>query len=131
MRRDKGEMPLSPASLSTEARAVWEWMAKHAWMEGTLTEATVSDFAATCELHVEAERAKVALQRQKTGTDEWQVFSRIYLAFGRDLKEKLRAFRLAPNGLPMVPIEKKDEKPKSALEQLKDRRQSMSIVGGA
>lgn len=124
-----GQVPPAPAGLSAAARKVWARLAPLAHAEATLTGGTVADFAATCDLAVQAATAHAAVSRQKAGTPEWLACSRIYLAYARDLAVKLRAFRLAPNGLPMVKAEGQ-ARPKSALEQLKARRQAMQAVPG-
>ena len=67
------------------------------------------------------------MSRTTPGSDAWVPLSRLYLAYQRDLAVKLRAFRLAPNGLPMVKAEK-DEKPQSALEKMRAKR--LTLVGG-
>jgi hypothetical protein len=125
----EGRPPSMPTGLTAPARKVWARLAPLAHTAATLTEATTSDFAATCELAVLASTAHTAVRAQKAGTPEWLACSRVYLAYARDLAVKLRAFRLAPNGLPMVSVEGQ-AKPKSALERLKERRQGMQVVGG-
>ena len=125
----EGQPPALPDGVSAAARKVWDRLAPLAHAAATLTEGTAADFAATSELAVQTAIAHKAVSAQKAGTPEWLACSRIYLAYARDLAVKLRAFRLAPNGLPMVSVEGQ-EKPKSALERLKERRQGMQVVGG-
>lgn len=114
--------------LSPEAVVIWDALAPHAIREVTLTVGSRLDFAAFCEAVVEHERGRAALAMMRAGEDDWRKQQRVCLSSGAALKEWRRAYRLAPNGLPMVAPEAKAEKPKSALEKLKERRQSMQVV---
>jgi hypothetical protein len=121
-----GSMPDRPA-MSAGARAVWERSAHHAHEAGTLTEATAANFAAVCEYATRVEVSRKAMDSAE-GSDAWLGLARIFQNFSHALDVKMRGFRLAPNGLPMVKDEKA-EKPKSALDRLKDRGQAMRVVG--
>jgi hypothetical protein len=117
-----GSVPEPPA-MSAGARVVWDRSARHAHEQGTLTEGTAPNFAAVCEYAARTEVSRTAMDAAE-GTDAWPAMARIFQNFSHGLDVKMRGFRLAPNGLPMVKDEKA-EKPKSALDKLKERRLEM------
>lgn len=90
-----------PTDFTAAELVVWDQLFHEAQAAGTLTAATVGDFAALCRLEVEA--AECLAQRREEGwTTRGMFLSKEYRALVKTAEAKRRGFRLAPMGKPML-----------------------------
>jgi hypothetical protein len=108
-----------PKGLSRHAGRLWDELAPHAEREGTLTPAKAFEFAELCELAAELVLTRKAYQKEKAFTELKLKLGREYRGQIQRLEVKFRAFNLAPTG---KEVATPDEKPKSTLQRLRERR---------
>jgi hypothetical protein len=119
-------VPRPPVDYAALVAGVERVLRPLALAEGTLVPATEFEFQALCQLAVEQARALQAFQAE--GFTEFGLkLERAYRGLTQRLETKLRSFKLAPFGKEIVPAQA--AKPKSALEQLKERAKSLRAVG--
>src|SRR4051812_38999916 len=116
-----------PDGLSAEVSLVWDVLASVATAEGTLVAATAYEFRELCELAVQQARVRDRFAAEPQITEFSLKLEKAYRGLTQRLEQKLRAFKLAPMGKEIAPAAGR-EKPKSALEQLKDRRKGLHVV---
>lgn len=109
----------APDALGPDERAVWLLLAPHAVARGTLTTATALSFEILCR-NVVLERRIAADLELVGGANHRGIIQRI--------DAELLRFDLSPNGKPHGQVKKGEERPKSRLEQLKERQQAMRVV---
>jgi len=93
--------------------------------QGTLIPATELEFRALCALVLIQRRSARSLLNAKRVDEQWRKLERTHDSLTRRLEVKLRSFRLAPVGEPMIAP---TEKPKTSLEALKARRAGLHAV---
>jgi hypothetical protein len=111
--------------VSKKVAAVWDELAGRATAEQTLTASTVSEFVSLCELTVQHRACLAALEKAGIDSDKGLGLARVYATLTQRVEGKMRAFRLAPMGKPLGSTQ---EKPKTALERLRDQRQGIHAV---
>lgn len=112
--------PKPPSWLSTEAAEVWRTLAPLAVERQTLTAATGHSFEVLCR-NVVLERRLAADPETVGGPNHRGILQRV--------DAELLRFDLSPNGKPHgQAVGAAPEKPKSALERLKERRQGLRVV---
>lgn len=127
--------PIEPAAgLSDEQLAIWHELAPYALEKRTLTSATARRFRLLCQAIVmEASMAQkiaddgwtyIAVTIDGSGQERQQLKAHPLCGAQRGMMQRIEAglvaFRLAPIGKPLA--SPKQEKPKSALEQLQARK---------
>lgn len=116
---------VAPVLADASFREIWDELAPLAKAEGTLVDSTQAEFRALVELAVEHRRCHSKLLLLPAGEKGHLELLRIYLPLTQRLEGKMRAFRLAPMG---KPINTEKDKPKSALDRLKEQRQNLHAV---
>lgn len=111
--------------MPADAVTVWNRLAPDAEAAGTLTPATAYAFGQLCQLAVRQQKAGVEADVQGL-TDVGMRVLKVYLAATALLDARMRAFRIAPKGEPLVAAQQ--AKPKSALERLKEQGRSLRVV---
>lgn len=111
--------------LPADAVAVWHALAPLAVQAGTLTPGTAYAFAEMCSLAVWQKKVQAELEAQGL-TDAGMRVGKVYLAASHQLDLKMKAFRIAPDGKPIVAVDA--PKPKSALEKLKEQGRSLRLA---
>lgn len=109
----------APDDLTREERAVWLKLAPHAFRRRTLTRATALSFEMLCR-NIVLERKLADDMKLVGGANHRGVIQRV--------DAELLRFDLSPNGKPHGQASEGQEKPKSALARLKERRQQMQVV---
>lgn len=113
-------VPQPPSWLSADAATVWRTLAPLAVERQTLTAATAHSFEMLCR-NVVLERQLAADPKTVGGPNHRGILQRV--------DAELLRFDLSPNGKPHgQPVGVAPEKPKSALERLKERRQGLKVV---
>ena len=102
--------------MSDEVALFWDALAPLAAERGTLLPTTAYEFRVMCELAVQQRRA---LANIESGYGAYATLTKL-------LEGKLRAFKLAPTGRETGAPAK--EKPKSALDRLKEQRRGLHAV---
>lgn len=111
--------------LSPAVRAVWDALAPRAVEQGTLVPATAYEFRTLCELAVQQRECLKACQEE--GFTEYGLkIGTHYRGLTQRLEGKLRAFKLGPMGKEIAAPA--GEKPMTALERLKMKRQGLHAV---
>jgi len=114
-------VPEPPSWLSADAATMWRALAPLAVERQTLTAATAHSFEVLCR-NVVLERRLAADPETVGGPNHRGILQRV--------DAELLRFDLSPNGKPHGQAAgTAPEKPKSALERLKERRQQMKVVG--
>lgn len=109
----------APDDLSKEERDVWQKLAPHAIERGTLTKATALGFELLCR-NVVLERVIAKDAELVGGANHRGLIQRIDAGLLR--------FDLAPNGKPHGAVVKAEDRPKSALDRMREKR--LTVVGG-
>lgn len=112
------EVPAPPDSLADDAKAIWLRDAPLAVRRQTLTKSTAYAFEILCSAIV-LERLLANDPEKAGGSDHRGMLQRV--------ETGLLRFDLAPNGKPHGDVQA--TKRKSALEELKDRRKALQVVG--
>ena len=117
--------PVGRRGLGVAARKVWDGLAPKATARGTLTGETAYAFAVLCRLCVQVDKVHAALELEGL-TPDGRYLARLYLGLVQRQETQLRAFRIAPEGKAIAPVEA--PKAKSAFERLKDQRQGLHAI---
>jgi len=112
--------------LEAAVQRVYEELAPRAREQGTLIPATEIEFRTLCRHVLIQRRVARSLLQAKKIDQHWRQLERSYDSITRRLEVKLRSFRLAPMGNPMIAPQKPAQ---TSLEAIRARRQGLKAVG--